>query len=635
MSEKTSLILLDEGAYWDAESQVVAHWTQLNVPQSQESIAQKTAEKAQEIRTEYFAWIHDLGQTRVDGKTLVASLKILDSLSYWWMTSIAIKSPFESNALYTVFKLRTLEQLYLEKNCCGLIYCGNDRTLHKTLQDWCKKQRHPYKQFYTANGTVSKNKGIRKLLRVLPYWIQALGFLIKNWYLRYRHVDPICPDRARKVQQENRAIVVNYFPNIDLKKTESGEYWSRYWESLHPVLDQLPVKINWVWFYFENSSFKFKDTIPLRDACNSKNLEKNQYFLIEEFLTLSAFLEAIKLYLKIYRKGLRLKEATKAFSFPESSMNFFPVMEKEWKASFFGNIAMEGAVRISMFDNMSKTLPATPWGLFTWENLSWDFALISAWRRHRKNTRVLASQHGFFRPFDLRLFSDSRDFDGTGVEALPLPDKLCINNKEGISILEEAGYPLDKVAKAEALRYFDLKGNYLLYKKPLSAAGRTLLVIMGITDQENQFQFQILKEAVAAGGLQYYRKVLLKPHPGLSPDGLQLVHEVGFELIISNQPLSELWPLVDVVYGAHSTGASWEASYYGIPAIVVAAMNSLNLNPLAGLPGACFVTCGSDLVEQLKNPQLVDIPEDYFFLDENLRNWKNLLRVRSISNSAI
>ena len=95
---------------------------------------------------------------------------------------------------------------------------------------------------------------------------------------------------------------------------------------------------------------------------------------------------------------------------------------------------------------------------------------------------------------------------------------------------------------------------------------------------------------------------------------------------IKDQNLSELWPDVDVVYGAHSTGAAWEASWYGIPAIAAGAFNSLDLNPLAGLPGFCFATDGRELNEQFKNPQLVKIPEGYFFLDEELKLWKDLLR---------
>ena len=46
-------------------------------------------------------------------------------------------------------------------------------------------------------------------------------------------------------------------------------------------------------------------------------------------------------------------------------------------------------------------------------------------------------------------------------------------------------------------------------------------------------------------------------------------------------------------------------SWFGIPVIVVGAVNSLNLNPLLGLPGSYFVTNGDDLIEQLKNSNLV------------------------------
>ena len=626
MSEKKSLILLDEGAYWKGESKVVAHWTQLNVPASHESIPQRTEQRAREIKTEYFAWVHDLGRARVRGKTVVASLKVFDNLSYWWMTSIAVKSPFGNDSIYAVFKLRALERLYLEQNCSGLVYCGNDHSLHQTLQDWCGKQGHPYKRFRTVKKKVPRETGIRNWLRKLPYWFQALVYLVKNWYLRYRHVDSICPDEARELQKESGATLVTYFPNFDQEKAKKGEFFSRYWDGLNPTLNQLPFKTYWIWYYFESPAFQFKDAVPFRNFCNKTHPEKRRYFLLEEFLTPSVFLKAIKLYLKIYGTGLRLKEAQSAFHFPGSSINFFPFMEKEWKASLFGNLAIDGALKIAVFDFMAKVLPADPWGLFTWENLPLDFALMSAWRRHQKETRILASQHGFFRTFDLRLYSDSRDFVETELDAIPLPDKLCVNNKEAMSLLQEASFPYEKIAKVEAMRYFNLKGRYHIYKKTVPATGRILLAIMGITDRENQFQFQLLREAARAGGLQGYSQVFIKPHPGLSPGGLKPVYESGIKFSIKDQPLSELWPDVDVVYGAHSTGASWEASWYGIPAIVVAALGSLDLNPLTGLPGVRFVTNGPELSEQLENPQLAEIPEDYFFLGDDLKLWEALLQ---------
>ena len=626
MAQNISLILLDEGENWNGESRVIAHWTELNVAESQESIPQRVEERALKIKAEYLAWVHDLGEISIKGETLGASLKVLNNLSYWWMIAPVLKSPFESDSLYTVFKLRTLEQLYFEKNCCGLIYQGNNLALHRTLQDWCGKLGHPYRRFCSKKKIVSREKGVRRWLRKLPYWVQALAFLIKSWYLRFRHISSTRSGAAKQLCEEGGVTIVTYFPNIDMEKTRRGEYWSQYWRSLHPVLDQLPFKINWVWFYFESSGFKFEEAVSLRDTCNQTNPKKNQYFFIEEFLTPGAFLKALMLYLKIYRKGLRLKDVQSAFSFPGSSMNFFPIMEREWKASLYGNIAMEGALRIVMFDCMAKILPATPWGLFTWENLSWESGLISAWRRHQKNTKIFACQIGFFRDFDLRLYSDPRVFQKTGNEAMLLPDKLCVYDNEGIPVVRSTGFPGEKTAKVEALRYFDLKGGYSIYKKQLPASGRTLLVIMGITDRENQLQFQLLREAAVMGGVANYSQILIKPHPALSPGGLKPVYELNFEFSIKNQSLSELWPVIDVVFGANSTGATWEASWFGIPVIALGAVNSLNLNPLAGLPGVNFVTNSSDLVEQLKNPFPVIVDDHFFTLDEDLKLWKDLLQ---------
>ena len=147
MAQNTSLVLLDDVEDWEGESRVIAHWIELNVPESHESIPRRMEDQSLKIKTEYLAWVHDLRQTSVNGKTLISTLNFLDGLSYWWMTSIAVKSPFENDCIHTIFKLRALEKLYLERGCKGLIYYGNNLTLDRTLQGWAKKLGHNYKKF--------------------------------------------------------------------------------------------------------------------------------------------------------------------------------------------------------------------------------------------------------------------------------------------------------------------------------------------------------------------------------------------------------------------------------------------------------------------------------------------------------
>jgi surface carbohydrate biosynthesis protein (TIGR04326 family) len=630
MDQNNLLVLLDEGAEWSGRCRVVAHWTRWNVSENQESIPFKTEENALINKRDYLTWVKSLGQYKVGGKTLTNSLKLFGNISFWWMTVIAVKSPYEANYVYTVFKLRELERLYSKYKCSGLIYCGSDRSLHRTLQGWCAEMGHFYQKYHIRKTVDSAHtKDTRKWLHKLPFVIQAFAYLIKKWYLRYRHVNSICSDKAEQLKKKSGVTIVTYFPNIDLERTRRGKYWSRYWENLHLVLDRLPFSINWVWLYFDTTGFCFREAVSLRDICNRKDPKKHRYFLLEEFLTPEVFFKILKLYFRIYLMGLRLGRVREAFRFPGSKMNFFPSMEKAWKVSLFGNLAMDGASQIVMFDSMAKTLPASPFGLFTWEGSPWETALISAWKKNNSNSRkskVLAALHGFSRPLDLRQFSCFIGTDNTKDAMPPLPDKLAIHSNEGISLLHEAGFPKDKIAKVEALRYFGLKGRYHIYKKPIPSSERTLLLIMGYSGLENRFQFQLLKEAANYGALQNYNQILVKPHPGLSPDGLRPVYESKLNLSIKNEPLSELWPLADVVYGAHATGASWEASWFGIPTIIVGADNMLNLSPLNGLQGVHFVMSGIELLEQLKKPKLVLVREDYFFLNEDLRLWKKLLK---------
>ena len=622
-----TLVLLDEGARWEGSAKIVAHWTGYEAPSPQVSIPLLMEDKALQIKKEYLAWIHDLGRTKIQGQTVTKILKIFDNLSYWWLTTLAVKSPYDSDSIYSVFKLRTLESVYFDNECSGLIYCGNNALLDKTLKEWCEKLGHCYQRYNVSEKYKRPiKKGVRWWLRKFPGWVQALAHLIKNWYLRYRYINSIKTNDVGPLGKENAVTIVNYFPNFDQEKSKGNQFYSNYWQSLHSVFDEIPVKINWVFFYFDTAGFSFQNAIHFLKGFNDNSSKKHQYFILEEFLTFPVLVKAIKLYFCIYSKGKRLGELRKEFCFSDSQMNFFPFMEKEWKVSLFGNLAMNNAIKIAMFDAMAKTLSASPWGLFIWENQPWDMALISAWKRHQKNTKVFASQHSFFRPFDLRFVSDSRDFFETGGEAMPLPDKLCINNVQGLSLIREAGYPEDRIAKVEAVRYFNLEGKYMT-KKQTPERERTLLVIMGVADQENRFLFRLLEDASSRGGLDKYKQVFIKPHPSLSSEGLGLVYESKFSYSIKQQSLSELWELVDVVFGVHSTGAAWEASWNGIPAIVTCAIDSLNLSPLSGLSGVQFVANVDDLLEQLNQPSNAQIPKNYFYLGDNHNLWKALLNV--------
>jgi surface carbohydrate biosynthesis protein (TIGR04326 family) len=321
-----------------------------------------------------------------------------------------------------------------------------------------------------------------------------------------------------------------------------------------------------------------------------------------------------------------LNHLSKAFFFPGSKINFFPIMKNDWNHSLFGIGAIEKIIWAVMFDAMAQKLPASPWGLYTWENQTWERALVSAWKRHRAKSRVVGYEHSSVRLMDLRLFSDKRTYEGKGIEELPIPDMLGINSSKGLEWMLESGYPSSKTTRIEALRYFGLSGKYGSFKKPTAPTGRKLLMVSGILPEEARFQIELLKQADEQRGLEKYDQVWIKPHPGLAIDPLLKDLKPHFKFTIVTSPIIELMEQTDVVYCANSTGASIEATWLGVPLIILAAIDSMNLNPLFGFPDQSFVKDCAGLLSALKNPRVVEMPDDYFFLDEDLHSWKNLLK---------
>ena len=144
MSEN-SLILFDRVVGNNEDIGVVVSWGDMVVPSGIISLPVTTEEHAVELKAEFLRWIHELGQTEVNGQSLVSHLKIFDNLSFWWLTSVAEKSPFLCESIFQVFKLRTLEKIYADKDCQGLIYHGNNKSLNSSLKAWSQDLGHSYK----------------------------------------------------------------------------------------------------------------------------------------------------------------------------------------------------------------------------------------------------------------------------------------------------------------------------------------------------------------------------------------------------------------------------------------------------------------------------------------------------------
>jgi surface carbohydrate biosynthesis protein (TIGR04326 family) len=601
---------------------VVAYWSTLATTDASFSIPAIVERTGLELRREYLAWVHDLGNAPVKEGLLRKFLIVKDSgLSAWWLNRIADKSPLNSTSIYEVFKLRALEHLYLDQGCNRLVYGGADKRLHRTLKSWCVHLGHAY--IWSRSAHRAKHSTIpaaHRWGRRLPHLAQAFAFL--TWKLCARYVPTWLRGRHEEISDDStdRALIVTYFPNFDLEEARQGHFRSAYWKQLHDLLDELPVAPTWIWIHGDTAQCNFRQAMSWRDLFNAHPTRTDRHFLLEEFATPKALLDAIRSYMRLYLRGLALKSMRRKFILADSTLNFYPMFEREWKSSFFGTAAIDGLLFHSLFDSMIRRLPQQRWGLYVWENQPWESALVGTWHRYQ-NHPIIGHQHIAMKPMDLRAISDERTYCEKGRSARPLPDFLAINGRGALDLLRAVQYPEDRLAVVEALRYPHLPRRV----SREDADPRTLLVICGYLESEAVVLLRVLNEAADAIRLAGYARIRIKSHP-FGPASMRFPKlPSALEHEVVSAPLERLWSDAAFAVIANSSTAAVEALYAGIPIAICESEDNFNLSPLYGHPAVPFVTTGEDLAAVLAAPRCALLPDDYFLVSERPNCWKDLL----------
>ncbi|MCK9376409.1 MAG: hypothetical protein M0P73_09675 [Syntrophobacterales bacterium] len=616
---KDYMVLLDEGAAWTGPPpRVLAYWAAMDIPSGCESIPLGVDRQSPQLRQEYLAWVHELRAQVLKGRTVQEHLRLEGRDSFWWLTLIAEKSPMKSPAIFEVLKLRVLEKLYRNQGCRGLIWVSANREIQDVLRDWCRSLGHSYEWRRLADPG---KPSLRDRLKRLPQPMRALAYLAEFWWRRRRLVTaaPDVPGGGRQ------ATIVTYFPNIDPGQAEKGIFLSRYWGRLHRVLAESPWTINWVWFFAPSVEYTFAQALRLRRRFTETAGGRARYFFLEEFLPFKSLLKAVGLYMQLGRRRFTLRSVSRAFHFPGSDLNFWPVLARDWRNSLSGWAAMEGCLAWVSFRELAARLPRQEWGLYPWENQAWERPLNTAWPQEGHG-KLMGFQHVSLRYLDLRSFEDPRSYT-LGPDAPPLPEVLAMGGLKDKELLEETKFPSQGLAMVEALRYMNLSQQPVESSLPsVASGGKTLLVVTGYMVSETASQLRLLAQAAQGGGLAGYEHILVKPHPYCPVDGILQALTPPLQVEIVNESLGKLWSRATAVYAANSTSASVEAVCLGLPVLVHIPENSLNLSPLRGKAAVQHVGTAADLIKGLAARESVTVNiSDFFNLDQGLPGWRRLL----------
>mgnify|MGYP001395549614 CR=1 FL=1 len=123
-------------------------------------------------------------------------------------------------------------------------------------------------------------------------------------------------------------------------------------------------------------------------------------------------------------------------------------------------------------------------------------------------------------------------------------------------------------------------------------------------------------------------EIWIKPHPA-NPVNLQ--HYPLMTISLKNHYLIDLLSDVDVALSSVFTAASLDAFCADIPVMNYLDPNTLNFSPLREHSSARFVSSSEEILELLCDEHWLSTPSkvkpsDFFWLDEELPRWTNLIQ---------
>ena len=440
-----------------------------------------------------------------------------------------------------------------------------------------------------------------------------------HWYVTVkRHM----PKKALpKESHDQTATIVTYYPNIDLGKAKEGEFVSRYWESLHTLLNAANESnkdhlIRWLFIRFPQPGLSLKACLKLKETFARQKTSGYTFHYLEELIGFTEFKKALAHYNYIAKQSRKLAPLIKQhFHLPGSKLNFWPLAQADYVESFQGWRCLERCLQNIALQTYVTAVGSQKFWLYPLENCPWERMLCYQVEKHAPSV-ILGAQHSTIRPTDLRYFDAPEAFQDAS--DLPRPSLFLANGQSAAHQWLQAGMPQQYLQVVEALRYL-----YLTHREPLPAQKpHTLLILTSFFADETKAHIELFRKAQAQGLFKGF-KIILKPHPYLP---LEPYLPQNHGLTIAHGPMTDYLTPATLVWASNSTTAALEAAVLGLPVAVMQASQDFDLCPIQDLPDLLRTATLEDVEAMLKLTQGPAIPKDYLCLDQSLRRWARLLQ---------
>jgi len=573
------------------------------------SLASEVENRSEPIRAQILAFVHETGNKTHRGKTIIETLKIRDSFSWWWMTLFALRRWHDDSNLYDLARIYALRNVLVERNISRLTAHGMPKDIEEAITSLCFSLTISF----VAENTSSTSQKIKLVGGHLPLAIQAAAVIAWTAVRSGRRTHPT-------MQTKDGISFFDYLNGLNIKKLQNGTNASRYWGAIPRIFVSANRTNSWfhVFTPSADSPTPRRARMQIRKA-NSKT--EDVHHLVSSSVGITVLVRSLIVFAQLAWASHKISNKHDLFVDSENGIDLTSLFSRDWIDSLRGRSAMHSAITFCAMEELLRKYPQQTAVIYLMENQPWEIALIHAWRKFQRG-KIIGTPHAAAKFWELRQYVDPRSRSANGIHKFPEPDMIGVNSPFMRRLLETNSIPPERIIDLEGAGFTHLAASTSTGITSDSSLDKSAL-IFGEYDLSLTMGFlEVTAKSLGALNTQVTR--VFRPHPMclIAP---KILTEYGF--VTNDQSISEQLEVADLVIAPSSTSAAVEAYCLGIPVVILLSTGTFNFSPLRNMDGVFFASNETDLGLALSSASAVGRtnPKPYFNIDPTFTRWRSLL----------
>jgi surface carbohydrate biosynthesis protein (TIGR04326 family) len=568
-------------------------------------------EHSEFYKTKFLQWISALSRSKVKNTDLEAYLKINEGLSFFWLTSLGQRNNIiENSQINNVIKLFALEDI-LKQNQVNEVELISDKTrLIRTIEIFCLHNN----LHFTKISSISNKEKFTSIFYI-PKFVTSITYLFYFIQIRWPNFK-----NSELKQEKSSLIFFDMFLNVNNQTDDYKYFNSHYWSILPEMIQKMCIPVTWAHFFYRH---KFVPNVKTAERIIQRlnHISKTQnHVIIDSFLSFKIVYSAFLLYTKIYFKTLSIRNKKNLFKLEHiTGFNFYHMLKDDFFASCYGFEAMRTSLYYSLIDSYLSNLSFKKTGFYIQENQPWETILINLWKKHNHGV-IIGIPHSTVRYWDLRYYYDPSICDYGVLSYLPFPDFIAVNGPAAKHNLIFNRASIMTLKEVEALRYLHLKSQ----KVSTGSSNKIEKILMcgDFLSATNKKMINCLEETLMLRKEKI--SISIKPHPG-TPIPLSFYNNL--DVTIRTDDLSDLIQEFDLIFTSNISSSAVDVYTTGKFLVQYIDWEYFNMSPLRGINGIPYISNGQEFVSVINKGlfNTGDNKQDFFFLDEKLVKWKELI----------